>query len=142
MCDEAKRYLGSFPWCGEILESYFGLGIGGIVAVFLFRYVPTQEGADPWVWVVVGDLPSAYIATDRAPNAACALDAYVGAMTEWIRAVHKGACVDNLIPVNVTPNIENASRLESRLCFLDREVLAFYKTDLSVGSQRAVHGRP
>ena len=34
---EASKYLRSFEWCGEIQESYHGLGVGGVVGVFLFK---------------------------------------------------------------------------------------------------------
>jgi hypothetical protein len=37
MLDEAVRYVTSFGWCRLIVDSYFGLGVGGVVGVFLFR---------------------------------------------------------------------------------------------------------
>jgi hypothetical protein len=83
MLTEASRYLASFPWCGEIEKTYFGLGVGGIVAVFLFRVAPSQPNVDEWLWVVVGDVPPAYLVTDGAPNPACALKVYIGLMKEW-----------------------------------------------------------
>lgn len=85
--EEAKHYLMSFPWCSEILESFFGLGIDKIVSVFLFKILPSSQGVDDWIWVIVGDLPPAYITTDSAPNPAAALDAYIGAMNEWVEAL-------------------------------------------------------
>jgi len=59
----AERYLATQKWCRRIRERYFGAGIGGIDAVFRFRIVPIR--ADEWIWVVVGDLESAYLETDR-----------------------------------------------------------------------------
>ena len=47
--------------------------IGGVVAVFLFRIDGPPE-VDPLLWVVVGDLPTAYLVTDDAPSPAIALD--------------------------------------------------------------------
>lgn len=37
LLDRASSYLSAFQWCDQILESYFGLGVGRFVAVFLFR---------------------------------------------------------------------------------------------------------
>ena len=37
MLAAGKTYLRSFRWCDSTVESYFGLGVGGVVAVFLFR---------------------------------------------------------------------------------------------------------
>jgi len=97
----------------------------------LTRIEPARDGIDEWVWVIVGDVPPAYITAEDAPNPACALDGYIGAMDGWVRAVLTGGSVDGLIPVNVSPSPENAKRLEARLRFLDGEILARYKNDLS-----------
>src|SRR5262245_45603207 len=87
---DAERFLGSSAWCGGVDESYFGLGVGGIVAIFLFRIRPAQAGVDEWLWVVTGDLPPAYLVTDQAPNPACALKTYIGLMREWVEAARSG----------------------------------------------------
>ena len=130
LLDEARTYLGGFSWCESITDEYFGIGVGGIVAVFLFKIRPATADADEWLWVVVGDLPPAYIVTDEARNPAAALDAYIGEMERWAEAVEKGDAVEDLIPVNVPPTLENAQRLRKRLAFLDREVLRHHVNDL------------
>ena len=130
MLEEARQYVQSFSWCVRIDEEYFGLGVGGIVAVFLFRIRPTQAQVDEWMWVIVGDLPSAYITTDIAPNPASALDGYIGAMEEWVDAVKHDRPVAQLIPVNVPASLEMATKLEHRLSFLNREILPRYAEDL------------
>lgn len=43
MADEARRFLNQFGWSKEIREFYFGLGIGGVLAVFLARILPSHE---------------------------------------------------------------------------------------------------
>lgn len=132
MLDEAKRYLLSFDWCAAIRETYMGrdFGIGGILAVFLFRITPAGDHVDEWLWVIVGDVPPAYITTEDAPNPACALDGYIGAMREWVDAAMSGRSVDSLIPVNVSPTPELAEQLKGRLNFLDKKILSYYQDDL------------
>lgn len=130
MLEEASQYLQSFSWCAEILESFLGIGFPGMVSIFLFRIRPTRKETDEWIWIVIGDLPSAYITAEDAPNPASALDGYVGAMEEWVEAALTGKPTTDLIPVNVDPTPENARRLESRLQFLDREILSRYADDL------------
>lgn len=130
MLQEASDYICSFAWCAGIKESYLGIGIGGVIGVFLFKIRPSREEVDEWLWVIVGDLPSAYITIEESPNPACALDSYIGAMTKWVDAVKAGETVNELIPVNVPPTLEYAKMLESRLEFLDKEVLAYYSNDL------------
>jgi hypothetical protein len=137
LLDRASGYLSSFQWCDQILESYFGLGLGRFVAVFLFRIRPTRPEVDEWLWVIVGDLPSAYLVTDQTPNPACALQAYIVLMRQWVEAVMKGESVEDLIPVNVEPNVTWASELQGRLSLLEGDLLPDYVDDLRgcAGSQ-------
>ena len=134
MSEEARKFIASFSWCTDIAEEFFGLGIGGVVAVFLFRIQPARPEVDEWQWVVVGDLPPAYLMTDVNNNAPCALAEYVVQMLRWVRAVRRGRPVDHLIPVNVSPTIAYANMLQSRLEFLCEEVLhARHATQLKHG---------
>jgi hypothetical protein len=130
MLREAKAYILSFDWCRDIEEAYLGIGFSGIISIFLFKLCPAKAKVDEWLWVVVGDVPPAYISVINAPNPATALDAYIGAMEDWVKAVRAGDSVDSLIPVNVPPNLEWANKLESRLKFLDSKILTMYKDDL------------
>jgi hypothetical protein len=34
MAAEARHFLESFDWCNTVAEQYFGIGVGGVVAVF------------------------------------------------------------------------------------------------------------
>jgi hypothetical protein len=123
MLEEAKEFLGAFDWCESIEESSFGLGVGGVVAVFLFRIRPRREDIDDLLWVVVGDLPPAYLVTDNSPSPNLALEGYVESMSDWVQAATKRQPVDSLIPVNVAPTPENAKLLQSRLAFLNKEII-------------------
>jgi len=60
---------------------------------------------------------------DDNPTAADALDAYCLEMELWVEAVKGGKSVENLIPVNVAPTLENAEQLGGRLVFLRSEIL-------------------
>jgi hypothetical protein len=134
---KATDYILSFKWCRNVREDYHGLGIGGVFAVCLLRIEATSAGVPEWLWVVIGDLPPAYLCTDDAPNPASALDSYIGEMQRWIRAVKNKAPLDEVIPVNAPATLEYAKMLESRLEFLDREVLSHHKKDLSTNASTA-----
>jgi hypothetical protein len=127
----ARAYIDSFRWCDSIKDDYVGLLFPGIVSVFLFNINPARPGVDDWMWVVVGDVPSAYIACEDAKNPAAALDAYIGAMEEWVAAARAGDDVKGLIPVNVSPSIESENRLQRRLEFLDSKILSMFQDDLN-----------
>ena len=68
MLEEAQTFLTSFDWCKRVEASYFGLGVGGVVAVFLFHILPAHSGVDDSLWVVAGDLPAAYLVVDESPD--------------------------------------------------------------------------
>jgi hypothetical protein len=121
--EEAGAFLRGFDWCLSVDDSYFGFGVGGVVAVFLLRIVPAHEGVDELLWVVTGDLPPAYIVTEGNPTAIDALAAYVDEMSMWVRAARRGDSLDDLIPVNVPPTPENAENLERRLEFLRAKIM-------------------
>ncbi len=131
LLEEATNYLKAFPWVRGIKAAYLGIGVSRIVGVFLFEIIPSRRDVDDKVWVIVGDLPPAYITAEESPNPAAALDAYIGAMEQWVEAAKAGRTVEDLIPVNVPPTAENAARLESRLRFLDQEILSKYADDLT-----------
>ena len=132
MYNEAREFLEYYKWCREIKDSYIGMLYPGILAIFLFKISPSREDVDEWIWVVVGDLPPTYLTIDGCPNPATALDGYIGAMHEWAQAATEGASVEKLIPVNVPATEENAKMLQSRLDFLDKNILVKYQDDLGL----------
>lgn len=123
MVVEATNYLKSYKWCPEIEKIYFGFGIGGIVAVFLFKFSKKIKGTDEFLWVVVGDLPSAYFVIDRANNPKEALEAYCEIMEDWVAAVKNGTSLDEVYPVDVPPSSEYAGLLNSRISFLREKII-------------------
>lgn len=123
LASTARVYLGSFEWSESVLETYYGLGVGGIVGVFLFHIVPSQAEIDEWLWVVVGDLPPAYLVLDDAKTPVAALQAYVSEMNEWVELAKLGQTSDEVIPVNVPATPEFAAQLEGRLRMLEAVVI-------------------
>jgi hypothetical protein len=120
--EDARSYLASFTWCAGIEEEFLGLGIGGIVAVFLFRIRPVGA-IDEWLWVIGGDLPSGYLVSDRAASPARALEVYCEMMEDWIRAVRRDGNLRDVFPVMAKPTSANADLLEKRIVFLRRKII-------------------
>lgn len=123
MVTQAKSFLERFRWCGGVRALYGGKAIPGVVAVFLAEITPGETGVDQTLWVVVGDVPPAYLVLDRAPNSTDALGIYIENMRRWVRAVLAGESTRGLIPVNTEPTPESAEMLASRLDFLEREIV-------------------
>ncbi len=139
MFEHARDFLMSFAWCGQIEESFFGFGYAGIVAVFLFRIVPARPGVDDWLWVIVGDLPPAYLVTEGNLTPDLAVDGYIGEMSKWVEAAKERQPVEDLIPVNVPATRENAEALEGRLIALKQIIKNTLAPHTSNRVSREVH---
>ena len=111
----AEQFLSKQKWCKAITDSYLGWSLSPYIGVFYFRIDPITTQVDNEVWVIVGDLPPAYIVCDHAKNWQQALDAYGAEMMNWVKAVREGGSVSKMIPVNVEPTLEYAEMLESRI---------------------------
>lgn len=134
MAVKARSYIENFAWCDKIQSSYFGDGYGGIVAVFLFQIEPSHAEVDEWLWVIVGDLPSAYLVLDNANYPSEALEAYIEEMSEWVMLAKEGRSSTTVIPVNAPAIPEFAMMLEGRLSFLrDTIVPAFREAEIARG---------
>jgi hypothetical protein len=131
LADEAVEFLRRHPWCASISSCEVAWAVPGVVGVFLMRHVPSREAVDELLWVVVGDLPSAYLVLDEAPTWFESLQGYVHEMDKWVSAVRKNESVSNLIPVNVPATRENVDLLARRLEFIRIEILA--RNDDSAG---------
>jgi hypothetical protein len=127
MAKEARKFICEHDWCERVDQQYLAYGVGGVVAAFLFQITARAGDVDPCLWVIVGDIPPAYLVVDGNPTAADALDGYCSEMMAWVEAVEAGECIDDLIPVNTTPTIENAQRLKGRLQFLRSEIVPLAK---------------
>ena len=122
LAQRAIAFLRDFRWCRDVTACTLGFAVAGVVGVFRVDLVP-DAGADPTVWVIVGDLPPAYIAFEPDDSWQDALRGYVMEMRLWTEAAATGGDVSELIPVNVPPTPEYAAMLAGRLDFLERNLV-------------------
>ena len=118
----AREFLSSHSWCKSIADDRLGFGVGGVIAAFLFKVTRTRGRAER-LWVIEGDLPSAYLVTDRAKTSHEALVMYVELMRDWIAAVRSGTGLKDVFPVRAAATKKHASMLESRLRFLEKQIV-------------------
>jgi hypothetical protein len=116
-------FLNGFRWAKGTGRIWVAECIPGVIGLFLVELRPSGEDIDPFVWVVVGDLPPAYLSPVYAKTPKEALEGYIGEMDAWIEAVQAGKLTDELIPVNGAPTQANAEALKSRLQFLESKIL-------------------
>ncbi len=120
--EAAVEYVVRHDWCDAVTDAYFGYGVGGVLGVFLMELARHDDG-DRYLWVIAGDLPSAYLVTDQAHNPREALSIYCELMDGWIEAVVGGGALEQVFPVEAEPTRENAELLESRISFIREEML-------------------
>jgi hypothetical protein len=129
--EEARGFVLGHRWVRSFRSVYVALDIESVLSIFLFCLDDRDQGVDPYLWVLVGDIPPAYISAAVAADAVEALDAYVGAMQEWVRAVREGRDVNGLIPVNTVASRQAADSLETRLNFIDKYIFKELRQRLS-----------
>lgn len=122
--DQARLFVASHKWCAQVTRVSLAWAAAGVLGVFEVQLEPAQPNVDRSLWVVVGDLPEAYLVQDDAPNWRDALRMYIMEMSHWIDAVNQGTPLDDVIPVAVEPTREHARMLASRLAFIENEILA------------------
>jgi hypothetical protein len=119
----AEAYLKAFAWCPPIVGRYFGCGVAGVAAAHLFRFSPRVESEEEFLWVVNGDIPTAYLVCDNAPSPGAALSVYCELMEDWVKSVKAGKTLENVFPVQVEPTIEHAHMLEARINFIRKKII-------------------
>ena len=121
MLEDAKRYVLSFPWCDTIEKAYFAGGVGKIFAVFLFKITSRNPDVPSWEWIIVGDIPPAYIPLEDCRLPREVFETYIDGMRRWVEIVREGrepAPEDCVPPINVPATTEWAENLSGRLRLL------------------------
>ncbi len=132
MSEDAKSYISSFSWCETILTSYFGGGVGGIFAVFFFHIRPSRPKVDPWIWVVVGDVPPAYLPISDCGSAAEVFRSYIDGMRAWVdlaRRGRSGTPAQGVPPVDLPTTPECAETVNQKIRGLILAVKPFFFDD-------------
>jgi|SRR5689334_4988307 len=120
---EAESFVASQRWCKKVAGVRLAWAVAGVLGVFQIDLVPAEPGVDSTLWVVVGDIPPAYLVLDESPTWREALRGYVAEMSRWVHAVKHGLPLDDVIPVAADPTQEHADMLASRLAFIESEII-------------------
>ena len=124
MAAEARGYIEDYEWCPPIENFHLALGVGGIVAAFLVQFEEVIEGTeDDALWIIVGDLPTAYVIVEPGDDGEAALGRYCELMEDWAFNVLKGNSLDESFPVAAEATHENAEMLTQRIAFIRTEIL-------------------
>jgi hypothetical protein len=117
--NEARVYILSQSWCMEVQDGWLAEEWEGILSVFLFKIKPINKDVDDYVWIIVGDIPPAYIDIESAKTSSEALYAYCYIMKDWAETVIAGKSVEDCFPINVEASEKHAQMLLSRISFIE-----------------------
>lgn len=124
MAIEARAYVEDHDWSPPVTSIHLAFGIGGVVAAFLVQFDEVIEDTDDdALWIVVGDLPSAYVVVEPGDDGEAALSRYCELMEDWAFNVLKGHSLDDSFPVAAEATQENAEMLGQRIAFIRTEIL-------------------
>jgi hypothetical protein len=131
MLEEATKYISDHSWCVSVLDSYFGGGVGGVFSVFLFHIQPSRSEVDPWIWIMVGDIPPAYLPISDCDSPAEAFHTYLRGMRKWVEYAKKeqtGSEDEEVPPVNLPATPEWADHLGMKLDVLSELMGSFFES--------------
>jgi hypothetical protein len=137
MVTEARNYVSGFHWTPPITQVSMACGVGGIVAIFLVEFTRKIEDTDDVLWVVVGDLPSAYLVVNDDDSPEQAMERYLRLMEEWARTATDGRSIQECFPVDADPTFDNATALLSRIAMIRAEIMPHLFDQLTGGHPEA-----
>jgi len=135
MAADAEVFISSFPWCSSVLESFFGDGIGGIFSIFFFHIRPTRPDVDPWIWIMIGDVPPAYLPLTDCKSPTEAFRTYMRGVSKWVELARKGQVgtpAEGVPPLNIPSTPEWAERVNQKLYGLTLTVQPLFEGDSGV----------
>lgn len=121
MAAEGLRYMSNFDWFKGATGMVWATGVPGVVGIFHLSLSKKMWDRES-LWVVVGDLPTAYLVKNTDESAIHALENYASLMDDWCTAVEAKTDLCDVYPVAAPATLENAQHLRSRMNNL-REIL-------------------
>lgn len=112
---QALEYLQNHSWFPGATAMVWHLGVPGVIAVFQVELQKPLSTGDRKLWVVVGDVPSAYLVVNDDQDAPEALAIYLDLMEEWATAVLRKTSMRDVFPVGAKPTEANATALSERV---------------------------
>jgi len=126
----ARSFLASRPWCRGIKRIWFVRGFKYLSVFYCeIEHTPAQP---PDVWVIVGDVPPAYMPTKACGNGVEAVLGYVGALSEVIENFNDGKTLEGCIPILSAESFEPLELNEALVKMLGARINAITTGFLSL----------
>lgn len=123
LLEKSSSFARCQSWVESVIQTLVAHFFPSIFLIVLIESRKNYVSENEWAWVIVGDLPPAYINDSTCNTPYDALDAYIGEMDEWVAATSSGQSVEHLKPVNAKSSPDYADRLKTRLDFINSKIL-------------------
>ncbi len=124
LVERAIFYIETRKWCKKLLRVWLNTNWDDYFAVFYMNIIPDKPTTPEYIWIVIGDLPSAYIYSGYCKDAYEVMKGYVFEMQKWVDRVMNDIPLDEtIIPVNVPPEKYWAQKLHNRLEIIREDIL-------------------
>lgn len=136
LLEGARAYVAAIEGLPAVVEERFGLGVGEVVGVFLFRFEPTDDFPELF-WIIADEYAPGHVPFAQAPTPVAALELYAAGLDRWIASAREaaaGADTEAAAAVqqgNIPINDEYIDLFERRVAYLYETVLPFYSDDPS-----------
>ena len=122
--EERRPQLGGVLFFRSAAHPLHAGVVGDVFAIFLFKFKIQIDNTDDKLWVIVGDLPSAYLAVDEDDNPRVAAEKYCELMEGWCSAVEGNSEMSDVYPVDAKATLENVRILRLRIRFIVTALLS------------------
>ena len=128
MAAESRAFVEAIPSSPPIQDILLAYGVGGILGLFLIRFVHPIAGGEldgeMEIWNVVGDLPSVVFDTESVRTPSDALRLYCAICQDWAETVLADGDLSECYPIRVEPTREHAEMLLGRIEFIREEMVS------------------
>jgi len=123
LLDESHRYLSSHPWCQNITNGWLFTNLGEVLCIFLYQIENSQSPTDNLIWVIVGDLPPAYIDSKEIGNTRKVVEVYIYLVKDWIEHAENARNMEQCYPLLSGWTEEHVEMLKVRADLLEKSIL-------------------
>jgi hypothetical protein len=123
LVQESKDYLNSHSWCTKINDGWVFINLGRVLCIFLYAIENNQSPDDNLLWVVVGDLPAAYLDTFTVSDTKDVLKVYTELVNDWIVHVESNQSLDDCFPLKSDRSLESTEMVKRRIVLLQNNIM-------------------
>ena len=124
LADSVISFLLNHQWCLTVEKIRLTYHMSSKVAVFIVGITREENSKEPNdLWIIAGDIPTVCLERLDGEVSLNALETYIDLMRDWVECYKEGGDLSECYPIEVKPSDEIVEMLESRMDFIEDELL-------------------